>query len=281
MFFDFKPKFHPLVSIVIPVYNGSNFVREAIDSALAQTYDNIEVIVVNDGSTDNTEEIVKSYGDKIRYFSKKNGGVSTALNLAIKKSRGDYISWLSHDDVYDKRKIEIQVKGLNKIDSIDRENTIFMSNFILIDERSKIIGEWRIHRTHNLNKFKYPLYPVVKGIVNGCTLLIPKFIFKKYGYFDISLKTSQDYEMWLKIFPKCKIIFQKDYLLKSRQHSTQGTSVSGTYLHESNIFWIKLIKQLSVKEKVEISGSEEKFEKEMRKQMKDANYFEVVKFLDH
>ena len=66
-------EFNPLVSIVIPVYNGSNYMQEAIDSALAQTYENIEVIVVNDGSTDNTDEIARSYGDKIKYFVKENG----------------------------------------------------------------------------------------------------------------------------------------------------------------------------------------------------------------
>ena len=93
--------FHPLVSIVIPVYNGSNFVREAIDSALAQTYDNVEIIVVNDGSTDEgkTREIALSYGDKIRYFEKPNGGVSSALNMGISNMQGQYFSWLSHDDM--------------------------------------------------------------------------------------------------------------------------------------------------------------------------------------
>ena len=76
--------FNPLVSIVIPVYNGENFVKEAIDCALSQTYKNIEVIVVNDGSTDNTDVICKSYKDKIIYIKKKNGGVASALNEAIK-----------------------------------------------------------------------------------------------------------------------------------------------------------------------------------------------------
>ena len=80
---------NPLVSIIIPVYNGSNFMREAIDSALAQTYPNIEILVVNDGSTDNTREIALSYGDKIRYFEKENGGVATALNLAIREMKGE------------------------------------------------------------------------------------------------------------------------------------------------------------------------------------------------
>ena len=75
----------PKVSIVIPVYNGANYLGEAIDSALEQTYENIEIIVVNDGSTDDgaTREIALSYGDRIRYFEKENGGVSSALNLGI------------------------------------------------------------------------------------------------------------------------------------------------------------------------------------------------------
>ena len=92
----------PLVSIVIPVYNGSDYLAEAIDSALAQTYGNIEIIVINDGSSDNgkTREVAGKYGDRIRYFEKENGGVPTALNLGIKEMKGDYFSWLSHDDVY-------------------------------------------------------------------------------------------------------------------------------------------------------------------------------------
>ena len=103
-----KEKFNPLVSIIIPVYNGENYVAEAIDSALAQTYDNIEIIVVNDGSEDRTDEICKSYGNKIRYFKKENGGTSTALNLGIKNMNGEYFSWLSHDDKYYPNKIKRQ-----------------------------------------------------------------------------------------------------------------------------------------------------------------------------
>ena len=83
----------PLVSIVIPVYNGSNFLRDAIDSALAQTYPRVEVIVVNDGSTDGgaTEAIAKSYGSRIRYFAKENGRVASAVNYGIANMNGDYL----------------------------------------------------------------------------------------------------------------------------------------------------------------------------------------------
>ncbi len=131
-------EFHPLVSIVIPVYNGSNYLREAIDSALAQTYDNIEILVINDGSNDNgaTEAIAKSYGDKIRYFSKENGGVATALNMGIENMRGEYFSWLSHDDVYESDKIKVNIEFLN---CIKNKNTVLFSNYKYINEYGDII----------------------------------------------------------------------------------------------------------------------------------------------
>ena len=106
--------FNPKISIVIPVYNGEKYMKEAIDSALDQTYKNTEIIVVNDGSTDKTEEIALSYGDKIRYFYKGNGGQSSALNFGIEKMTGELFSWLSHDDVYYPQKIEKQIAFLNQ-----------------------------------------------------------------------------------------------------------------------------------------------------------------------
>ena len=93
------------VSIIIPVYNGEKYIAQSIESALNQTYKNIEVIVVNDGSSDNTEKIVLEYGDKIKYIRKENGGVASALNVGIKNMTGDFFSWLSHDDLYYPNKI--------------------------------------------------------------------------------------------------------------------------------------------------------------------------------
>ena len=107
--------FNPLVSIVIPVYNAEKYIERALKSLINQSYKNIEVIVVNDGSTDNTEKIVKKYVDKIRYFYKENGGVASALNLGIKNMKGEYFSWLSHDDVYYTNKIERQIEELKNI----------------------------------------------------------------------------------------------------------------------------------------------------------------------
>ena len=117
-------KFQPKISIIIPVYNGENYLRESIESAINQTYKNIEIIVVNDGSNDDnkTENIALSYGSKVKYIKKKNGGVASALNLGIEKMTGDYFSWLSHDDLYTPNKIKNQVDILEKIE--DKETLI-------------------------------------------------------------------------------------------------------------------------------------------------------------
>lgn len=102
----------PKVSIVIPVYNGENFLREAIESALNQSYKNKEVIVVNDGSTDGeqTAAIANSFGSAIRYFHKENGGVASALNVALRSMQGDFFTWLSHDDLISPNRIETDVR---------------------------------------------------------------------------------------------------------------------------------------------------------------------------
>jgi len=224
-----KELFNPLVSIVIPVYNGSNYLREAIDSALAQTYKNIEIIVVNDGSTDNTEEIVKSYGKKLRYFKKENGGVSTALNLGIKESKGEYISWLSHDDLYYPNKIEKQINKLSDIKSENRNITIIFSHFdALVMDSGKRINNFEKILYKNMED-PYYTYSMLdcffSSKLNGCTLLLPRCIFEKFGFFDLNRKTIQDYILFITFF-KCgiKYIFLDEVLVISRHHKEQDTS---------------------------------------------------------
>ena len=124
-----KDMYMPKISIVIPAYNASNYLAEAIDSALAQTYPNVEIIVVNDGSKDDgaTRAVALSYGDKIRYFEKENGGSSSALNVGIANMTGEWFSWLSHDDLYVPEKLEKQIESINtlKIDISELPKHIF------------------------------------------------------------------------------------------------------------------------------------------------------------
>src|SRR5437764_1349700 len=107
----------PKVSIVIPVYNGGTYFEEALKSALAQTYPNVEIIVVNDGSTDEgkTHSIAQKYLSKIKYFYQSNKGVAGALNTGIRQMTGEFFTWLSHDDMYLPEKTAAQIAFFHKL----------------------------------------------------------------------------------------------------------------------------------------------------------------------
>lgn len=270
--------FYPLVSIVIPVYNGSNYVEEAIKSAINQTYKNIEIIVVNDGSTDdgNTEKIAKKYKDKIRYYStKKNSGVATALNLAISKMNGQYFSWLSHDDVYYPYKISTQVEHLSYLDN---KHTIIYGEWDFIDSQSKFIRSVKLHQTYSIDKLNTPLYPLFRGIIHGCSLLIPKACFEQVGLFDQNLKTTQDYDLWFKFLRKFPIHFVPQPLLQSRIHKEQISKNIPTAYQEDNNIWIRFMQEISQEEMRTISASIELFYKEMAAFLKKTPYKKAYKW---
>lgn len=266
-----EKKFNPKVSIIIPVYNGERFLAEAIDSALKQTYQNKEIIVVNDGSVDNSELIALSYKDKIKYFFKENGGVSTALNYGIKKATGEYISWLSHDDVYMPEKIKKQIDVFAKLPDNEKEKTVSYSNYILINEKSKIISKVNFRNNHSLKKLNQPLYPLLNGLINGCSLMIPKKLFNQIGFFDEKLKTTQDYDLWFKFFLLCKIVFVEDCLIKYRIHTKQGSRIKRS-MEEENGLWIRMNNYLKDEQKILISGSVLGFYKKNEKLTKGAFY---------
>ena len=215
----------PLVSIVIPVYNGSNYLKQAIDSALAQTYPNIEIIVVNDGSNDEgaTRKIALSYGDRIRYFEKENGGVSSALNLGIGEMNGDYFSWLSHDDLYSPQKVEQQVELLKKYGY--KENLVALCEYETIDSETRVIGAGKPRFGKEFISWQEALLDVLKnGAYNGCAFLIPKQVFAAAGLFDENLRYLQDTQMWKRIFAgKNDMVYSAQKYVGSRVHGKQLT----------------------------------------------------------
>lgn len=244
--------FNPLVSIIIPIYNGSNYMKEAIDSALAQTYKNIEIIVVNDGSTDNTDEIARSYGDKIRYFKKENGGVATALNLAIKEAKGDYISWLSHDDVYYKNKIEAQIEVLNNLND---KNTVLFSDIETINENGIVVSKRILKDKFSNPNDKLPLFWLLNGLIHGCSLLIKKDIYFEFNLFDENLFTVQDYYLWYDIFKKYNVYYIDKILIQSREHTQQGHLTLKDYTQkEQSLLWSKIIQCLTINEVAQMSN---------------------------
>lgn len=271
---EFKPK----VSIIIPVYNGENFLEQAINSALHQTYDNIEIIVINDGSNDKgkTEAIAKKYSDKIKYFYKENGGVASALNMALEKMSGEYFSWLSHDDLYYDDKIEKQIKFIEQ-HHLQNEKIILFGDYSLIDENSKVFAECRKNHEEIENK---PEYALLRGHLNGITVLIPKKAFEEYGKFDETLRCAQDYDMWKKMMKTYKVIHQPEILSKTRIHGKRDTAVNPKVITEGNKLWIDLIKNVLPQRKKELEGSEYNFYEEMVKFLKDTPYDEAMKYCE-
>ena len=211
--------FNPLISIAIPVFNGANYLAEAIDSALAQTYSPIEVLVVNDGSADGgkTRDLALSYGERIRYFEKENGGVASALNLAIGEMRGEWFSWLSHDDLFLPEKTQKQVDYLRKSPA-----EILYGDYSLIDGQGNAITDQTgvVQSAAKRNMF----FQLLSGFpVNGCTTLIHRKVFERIGLFNLDLPTTQDYDFWFRCAKEIEFQFQPEVFIKSRIHPDQDT----------------------------------------------------------
>ena len=252
--------------------------RKAIDSAVNQTYPNIEVIVVNDGSTDNgkTDKIAKSYGSKIRYYIKKNGGVSSAINYGIKHMHGDFFSWLSHDDVYFPNKIKTEIDYLKNHNLLQRK-VIAYSDCQVIDRRGKPISDIRID--HEIAK-KHPMYAFLRCIMNGNSLLIPKKAWDDYGGLDTKLKCTQDYEKWYEMSQTYQFVHVPEVLIKSRYHSGQVTNTSPLVRTEGNALWTKVLKNYTEKERKAINGNSYTFYYYFINHLKNTPYDEALAYCE-
>ncbi len=180
-----------LVSIIIPVYNQSSYIEEAIDSCLNQTYPEIEIIVVNDGSTDNTKDVLKSYLDKsvIKYIYQENSGLAAARNTGLRNATGEFIQFLDSDDMLEKTKLEKQVKYLRQNDSVFGVycNTTYF-RFTL----ENVIDSYRKFekRTGNfLERWISSNFVPVNAMLSRRTDL----------FFDEELKVLEDWEYWLRL----------------------------------------------------------------------------------
>ena len=206
----------PKVSIIIPVFNGSNYLREAIESALAQTWQNTEVIVVNDGSEDEgrTDAVAQSFGGRIRYFSKENGGVSSALNFGIRHMTGEWFAWLSHDDLYSPDRIENDIKVIK---SHPNAKVTFCNTYHINGK-----GE-----TIRKNRFSGREISDSRQIfdlgVNMCSMTIHKTCFDNAGLFDERNRTTQDVIMMLRLSMSYNFFLNEESVFYSREHPTRDT----------------------------------------------------------
>lgn len=209
----------PLVSIIIPTYNYAKFVGFAIDSALAQTHPNLEVIVIDDGSTDNTAEILTAYQQRIRVIHKQNAGLSAARNTGMSEARGEWVVFLDADDILYPQMVETSLK---RATGSSQENTVIIGHLAdRIDEHgagTASIGEYAERDTEVrfldlmvMNRFPATVFARKKALI-------------ELGGFDVNLPASEDRDMWIRATENNRIVRLNTALSAVRRHGESMSS---------------------------------------------------------
>lgn len=209
-----------LVSVVIPVYNSEKFLKQAIESVLNQTYKNIEIITIDDGSTDSSLEILKQYSDRIIIISQKNQGLTAALNAGISKMNGKWLKWFSPDDILCSQAIEILVREAKKFP----KDTIIYSNWELINENNEKLRDFNESNFNDLENFDFNVRLLDNQLINVNTSLIPTTLFKKHCKIqNLSDPVAIDYDFFLRaaLLYETNFYLIEESLVKYRVHPGQ------------------------------------------------------------
>ena len=208
------------ISVIIPTYNRRNTLPRAVESVLNQTYKPIEIIVVDDGSTDGTKEMFSDMYPLVRYIYQVNSGVSSARNTGIKSAGGDWIALLDSDDEWLPEKLDRQVKLLQDNTEIRfcHTNEIWIRNNVRINQRKK-------HQKYGGNIFKKCL-DICR--ISPSSSLFHMSVINDVGLFDESLVVCEDYDLWLRITAKYTVLFLDQPLIKKfGGHTDQLSRVLG------------------------------------------------------
>ena len=213
----------PFFSIMMPTYNHQQYIGQAIESALNQTMENFELIICNDGSTDNTEDIIHQFKDqRIKYINKKNAGVTSALNACLMKSKGKYICWLSSDDIYDKNKLQAHFNYHSEISNTDLSIAPF----------GQIYDNKLIKKQQKKPNNSSALIEFLNGsFINGLSLCIHKDIYMKTGLFDERYKYSCDTAKWFQLLKTIPPIYLEGEPLSFSRKNTSSIEHATFYGH--------------------------------------------------
>jgi glycosyltransferase involved in cell wall biosynthesis len=181
----------PKVSVIIPTYNREALISRALDSVLAQTFTDYEIIVVDDGSKDRTQDVLKAYEGKIKYLYQNNGGISAARNTGIKEASGQYIAFLDSDDYWAPEKLAEQVTILDKYSKVG----IVYGRMPIINEKGENLGT----KPNGVSGKNYQELLQVWGDLPTSSVMTRKECFNRLGFFDEDLPPMEDIDMWLRI----------------------------------------------------------------------------------
>lgn len=199
----------PLVSVVMSVYNGEKYLREAIDSILNQTFTDFEFIIINDGSTDDTLKIIKSYKDpRIVLISRKNKGLVASLNEGIEKARGKYIARMDADDISLATRFEEQIKLLNK----DSNLVLVGTGLMFIDKEGRQVALSPMLASD----VELRLEMLIRCPFAHSSIMYRRDTVKKIGLYDRKLWPAEDYDLWVRLAEHGKMANVNDILVKYR-----------------------------------------------------------------
>jgi hypothetical protein len=195
----------PQVSVIIPTYNHAQFLRGAIESVLHQSFKDYEIIIIDDGSTDSTQQVVKPYLKSCLYIYQENKGRGGARNTGLKKAQGEYIAFLDADDLWLPEKLKIQINYLKA----HPELAFVFSDFIVISSSGEKI--------RHIGGFKKDLLHLIQeNFIPTLTVVAKKECFEKVGFFNETLPYAEDYEMWLRITQSYSLGYLPQVLAKYR-----------------------------------------------------------------
>ena len=209
----------PLVTVIIPTYNRKEYLEIAIQSVVNQSYLNIEIVVIDDGSsTDYAQEIAAKFSN-CKCFRKENGGLSSARNFGIKLAKGDYIAFLDDDDFWESSKIEKQVKLLLENPTIDCVH----SSVAVVDEKGNLTGEYYGATQNKINKRSGYVFWNALGVwvVKSPTPLIRNKVFQQDLMFDENIKVGEDIDFYQRMFYRHKVLYINEPLAFYRQYASQ------------------------------------------------------------
>jgi glycosyltransferase involved in cell wall biosynthesis len=201
----------PCFSIVIPVYNKERFVSKTIESVLSQTFTDYEIIIVNDGSTDQSEAKISTFKDnRIRYYSKKNEGVALARNFGIEKATADYICFLDADDYWYPTFLETMQRYSSELP----EQKVFAAAIEIETKNKSIPAHYSIESTSDFEIVNFFNASQKECVLWTSSVCIHKSVFEKVGDFDTKIKHGEDTELWIRIGLQFPIVFIRKILAR-------------------------------------------------------------------
>ena len=216
----------PEVSVIIPAYNSARYVTDAVDSVLAQTFKDFEVLVIDDGSTDDTESVMRRYGSQVRYIRQQNGGVSVARNRGIRESRGRYVAFLDADDTWYAHKLERQLAAIEK----QADYRVCYSAFTVVDSDLMPLGITRSDRSASALDDLLTRGNVVGSI---CTVICERSLLTEAGDFDSALSQCADWDMWVRLAAITDFLYLDEPLVTYRQHNSNMSRSAPLLEHDS------------------------------------------------